>query len=470
MPIITINEVETPSLAAFDVTENVVALPILKARDFELKDGIELTGNTDITDDIVDYVDLDDSPILLKSVSDLRSAIDIKTFVEGELDKSFVIAHELLSQGLMVVIKPILYPNASSMGYVITTSTTEVDSEGRETEVVTYSLGKNTSANIPTYDEAHEIVENAVVNNGAMEVFKDRNSFNVKFITTGGYTNAGNYKVESSEEVISDMGETIMNIAAARGDAVALIDFREIFTSEADVQNTVASANNLVNNSDGKYAAAFLPWCTFSSSASGSSANYDLPGSFAYLMAYANSVKTNANWFAAAGVTRGRIPGLIKPLFNVGEGLMHLLQGDTSNSDYTANIAVNPIYNAGTYGYRIWGNRTLDLPGVENTKFTNFLNVRILLCDIKKQVYHAAMRVTFEPNDDIVWINFKTLANSLLDRMKSGRGLSWYKWTKEAIEEKAKIKATLTIRPIEAVESFDITILLTDDEASVEEE
>lgn len=93
----------------------------------------------------------------------------------------------------------------------------------------------------------------------------------------------------------------------------------------------------------------------------------------------------------------------------------------------------------------------------------------MLLCDIKKQIYHTAMRCTFEPNDDIVWINFKTLANSLLDRMKSGRGISWYKWTKEVAEEKATIKATLTIQPIEAVESFDINIILTDDEATIEE-
>jgi hypothetical protein len=91
------------------------------------------------------------------------------------------------------------------------------------------------------------------------------------------------------------------------------------------------------------------------------------------------------------------------------------------------------------------------------------------MCDIKKQIYHSAMRVTFEPNDDIVWINFKTLTNSLLEQMKSGRGLEWYKWRKEHVTQKALIKATLTIQPIEAVESFDFTIVLTDEEATIEE-
>lgn len=101
--------------------------------------------------------------------------------------------------------------------------------------------------------------------------------------------------------------------------------------------------------------------------------------------------------------------------------------------------------------------------------YMNFLNVRILLCDIKKQVYNAAMRVTFEPNDDIVWVNFKTLVNATLEKMKSGRGISWYKWTREYTDQKALIKATLTIKPIEAVESFDINVMLTDQDASVEE-
>lgn len=150
---------------------------------------------------------------------------------------------------------------------------------------------------------------------------------------------------------------------------------------------------------------------------------------------------------------------------------MHTLQQD-SEAASKLDIAINPIYNAGTYGYRIWGNRVLggiSSNAVEADKYSNFLNIRVLLCDIKKQVYHSAMRVTFEPNDDIVWINFKTLSNSLLDRMKSGRGISWYKWTKEKSDKLATIVAILTIKPIEAVESFEINIVLTDEEASIEE-
>ena len=218
-----------------------------------------------------------------------------------------------------------------------------------------------------------------------------------------------------------------------------------------------------------KYAASFYPWCLFSTNFSVKESYVTMPACFAYLKAYANSVKTNANWFATSGITRGAIPNLVRPLKEVGEAIMHVLQGDTKYDGLYSLNKVNPIYNAGTYGYRIWGNRVAwNTQDISNLLYQEFLNVRILLCDIKKQIYHSAMRVTFEPNDDIVWVNFKTLANTLLDKMKSGRGLQYYRWSKE-ISPKATIKASLTIKPIEAVESFDINIILTEEETTVDE-
>lgn len=219
------------------------------------------------------------------------------------------------------------------------------------------------------------------------------------------------------------------------------------------------------------YSACFFPWCTFTTSAGGVTTTTKMPACFAYLKAYANSVKSNANWFAASGVTRGQIPDMVAPAFDVGESLMHILQGDVAydNTNFL-QLRVNPIYNAGSYGYRIWGNRTTWASSTATKlRYQEFLNVRILVCDIKKQTFHAAMRTTFEPNDDIVWINFKGLVNTLLEQMVSGRGLMFYRWTKQKADDKATIKATLTIRPIEAVESFDINVILTEDETTLTE-
>jgi len=427
MPNIIIREFEAPQLATFDITENTVLIPMLYARDF----------NEEIDDYTVSQVE---STLFTDADTFSTWARSHSVTVDEFVDRSYIMAYELLLQGMNVVIKPILFDN--------------------------HTIGASIDE-----DTAYDILENAI-SDGALSEFKDRNLFNIKFITTGGYANCGKtYVKDGGAEASAIAYETIRQLAQSRGDAIALIEFRDYFEDEEDLLNSIQNDYKDSNEGADLFAAAFFPWFTFNTSAVSYSSQQriSMPASFGYLMAYANSVKSNANWFAAAGTIRGLIPGLIKPVFNVGEALMHTLQGDNELGE-SLKIMVNPIYNAGTYGYRIWGNRVVSKTSIaQDDRYMNFLNVRMLLCDIKKQIFHTAMRCTFEPNDDIVWINFKTLANSLLDRMKSGRGISWYKWTKERAEEKATIKATLTIKPVEAVESFDINIILTDEEVEIAE-
>lgn len=447
MPNIIINEQEEVTFAPFDVTENTVLIPMLYARTVNTIEEYE-DSETVITKNI--YGESEDLPgVLYTSAAKLKSDIlgsNHAVYIDAErtefIDKSYIMAYKLLLQGLNVVIKPITYDNINM-------------------------------TNVISIDEAYQIMEDAI-NNGALDEFKDRNIFNIKFITTGGYANFDReYFIDEEDSESSEATSmrtysynTIRALARERGDAVALVELGEYFENKEELFESIQKYE--LDSSNDLNAAAFFPWASLSIPEINSSSPILMPASFCYLLAYAQSVKSNANWFAAAGTVRGLIPGLIRPSFEVGEALMHTLQGDEEAGE-SLSIMVNPIYNAGTYGYRIWGNRVVFKSDIQADRFMNFLNVRMLLCDIKKQIFHAAMRCTFEPNDDIVWINFKTLASSLLDRMKSGRGISWYKWTKEIAPRKAMIKATLTIRPIEAVESFDINIVLTDEEATIEE-
>ena len=440
MPNIIINEQEEVTFAPFDVTENTVLIPMLYARSYT---PVETTDTSESVITRYVYDEVENLPgILYTSASKFKSEMkDHTVYVDGTTveftDKSYIMAYKLLLQGLNVVIKPITYDNINLTRFIST-------------------------------DDAYRLLEEAI-NDGALEEFKDRNIFNIKFITTGAYANCSrDYFVEDSESNVRETSSytIIRALARERGDAIALVEFGEYFE---DKDSLFEKINTYSVDSDADLnAAAFFPWALISIPEFNASGPISMPASFCYLSAYANSVKSNANWFAAAGTVRGLVPGLIKPCFEVGEALMHVLQNDEEAGE-PLPIMINPIYNAGTYGYRIWGNRVVYKSDVQADRFMNFLNVRMLLCDIKKQIFHAAMRCTFEPNDDIVWINFKTLASSLLDRMKSGRGISWYKWTKEIAPRKAMIKATLTIRPIEAVESFDINIVLTDEEATIEE-
>jgi hypothetical protein len=93
---------------------------------------------------------------------------------------------------------------------------------------------------------------------------------------------------------------------------------------------------------------------------------------------------------------------------------------------------------------------------------SSFLNIRQLCCDIKKTLYRAARRFTFEPNSDTLWINFKGAITPLLEEMKTNQGIRGYKIVKEATDQKATLKAVVKIIPIEAVEDFDLTVELSD--------
>lgn len=448
MPYIKINETETTSYVAFDITDNTVLIPMLYVRSIAKVDA----GGDYLETDVPAAIEYDSASTFKNDMALGKATIhgiDARRFatVNSLYDKSYVMAYELLLQGMHVVIKPIKFDNKAYW---------------KEDEEVTTG---NTEL---TFEEYFEILHEAITEKNAFEEFKDRNLFNIKFITTGGYPNAGDiyeYEDEETKETKlfrSTMHTTITDIAQARGDAIALVELKEDIYDKDTLLAEIEKVDSVGENY--KFAAAFTPWAPFTISAVSTTNEYVMPACFAYLKAFSNSVQSNANWFAASGVSRGYVPDMGVPVLNIGESLMHVLQGDPEAST-NLNVCFNPIYNAGSYGYRIWGNRVMyQTSDDRKRKYQDFLNVRILLCDIRKQVFHAAMRTSFEPNDDIVWINFKTLANTLLDKMKSGRGISWYNWTKKKATDKALITATLSIKPIEAVESFDITVRLTDED------
>lgn len=286
---------------------------------------------------------------------------------------------------------------------------------------------------------------------------KDKYKYDFKFICSGCDTDDGNLAFASD----------MIGVATSRGDCFALIDHaKSIVPSEdktyaEEVHDTLAP----FATATGKFAAAFSPWGQFTIGGE----NIELPGSFAYLSALASSLSTYPVWFAVAGSKRGVIPGFVKPLYEYGQKDVELLGSrdmvETSgNWEFGSNdnegFAVNPICNINPYGYIIWGNRTL----VMNSGLTaySFLNIRNIVCEIKKNLFNSANKYMFEQNNDILWINFQSNVAPVLERMKAGSGIVDYKLTKESTNRKGTLKATIKIIPIEAVEDFDLTVELND--------
>ena len=457
MPRIIINEDELTTFAQFNATENSVLIPLFVTNDKEPKRYTSLSSfKKDFPIGTIknDKDSEGNYPINIEG-GVVSYWIETKTFTEPDsseekyreiawFDKSYLMICELLSAGLVVVVAPITHE---------------------------------------PFEKESDIIEE--IQNVNFSSFGDKNLWNIKFITTGAYPNV---LWTDSPEQGQEPGATgayagIRKVASSRGDCISLMEFPEETPFDKDASSQSSESKKSLKDyiesiqAGAKCEAAFYPWGTYNTAAAGLSNQTvsSMPACFGYLLAVAiNSLNNNADWLANSGVIRGKVPGLSSLKYNIGESAMHYLQCDIVSEDDTdgdanTNMAVNPIMPVGTYGIRIWGNRTTASDGITDN-YSNFLNVRILLCDIKKQLYHSSLRITFEPNDDIAWINFKKLNNTLLDQMQSGRGIQWYRWKKLVAGKKATLKALLTVKPIEALEYFDITVSLAEDETVEVEE
>ena len=113
----------------------------------------------------------------------------------------------------------------------------------------------------------------------------------------------------------------------------------------------------------------------------------------------------------------------------------------------------------------LWGNRTantLRAGDDDDLIASDFLNIRQLCCTLKKQIYVACRQLTFDPNSEMLWINFKNKIRPILEKMKADQGIQDYEFVKIANAPKATLKAQIRIVPIEAVEDFEIDVMLED--------
>lgn len=303
--------------------------------------------------------------------------------------------------------------------------------------------------------------------------------YQVKYITSGGYP-VFEYDYAGDSNAIA---RQMVAVAELRGDAVALIDHtnkpERALTGSNSVYNAVNGVLKLSTTDDlDTYAAMTTPWGNYTltgtyayklgieaTSKTNSVTTQDFGGSFAYLTCLAKSLKSNPNWYAIAGATRGLVPNLNNLRVN-----KMLTNAIANNYQEDGKVCINAITNIKPYGYCIWGNRTMrDQSSATRKGYAiGFLNLRNLVCDVKKQAHLAAQSLMFEQNTDILWINFKSLMTPLLDKMVSGSGLSGYKIVKVSSDSKTKLKALIKIYPVYAVEQFEIAIQITDEEVSVQ--
>ena len=320
-----------------------------------------------------------------------------------------------------------------------------------------------------------------------LDFLQDKDNYNIKFLTTGclnaigceldpdGILQDSNSKVNAKFDF--SIANALTKIASERKDCAALlsVDYStakvkngDIFADQLSAAiNTGADGGDNVQDGKGlettggqeSYGAIFLPNFTTSVSIGTTTNSITMPSIWGYLAKYGTCLGKGQEWLSIANSTRGSVadmgtPDLIITKYNMDETIIKDNQGSSFNG----------IVNLRPYGSVIWGDRTL-LKLVNKVKATAYLSLRMLICDVSKRAYQAAVRNTYESNNDITWFNFKSRITDLLSEVVAAGVLSNYSVTKAvAIEKDVNIYNTITCKitlyPNLPVENFDIYINL----------
>lgn len=358
--------------------------------------------------------------------------VGVPMYEQGAEDKSYICAKELIARGI-----PVVYERVNAL---------------------------DATANISDlYD--------AMAGTGANDVFenlKDKGEYTVKYITSGGYPTFEYYGVtEGGGNIIVNK---MLSCASHRGDCTALIDATDNPDRVLVASNTTSVYYNATNTSsaykistNGDYGAICNPtWVSVTCDINGTSEI--MPPSYCYLTALAKSMQDgNPNFLSIAGVSRGFIPNFIS--LHTNKVLTNAIAESYEND---IGICINAITNIKPYGYCFWGNRTLLNNAIAGDKTAfSFLNIRNLVSDIKKIVYTTAKRYMFEQNNDVLQVNFQNAVEPTLKAMKAGNGIKNYSFKFNKTSDKTKLSVTIKIVPVYAVEDFDISIVMENEEVTV---
>lgn len=319
----------------------------------------------------------------------------------------------------------------------------------------------------------------------AWDFLNDKNSYDIKFITTGNHytvpvtTGASSIQGTTTYSFDFELANRALEIPTNRKDCALLLDldydaasakantlaadFKSALecTAENDLINAltkVRTEDDLSETCVSSRAYTAFSNCLMSYSGTNGTITLTVPGSFAYLYAYATVNNVATSWLPISGVTRGVIGDVFTPDIELSKYFL-----DTQIITDGAGVSFNGIVNVRSYGYTIWGDRTL-IPqdAVRGVQATSYFSLRNLVSDIAKTAYNSAIRYTYETNNDVTWLNFKQAIVTLLDQMVSSGVLQTYKIGKipSTDTERNKMKALIKIYPVLPVENFDVYINL----------
>lgn len=130
---------------------------------------------------------------------------------------------------------------------------------------------------------------------------------------------------------------------------------------------------------------------------------------------FSRTARVAEQWFAPAGIQRGKLLTALDVEYSPSQGERDLLYGSGN--------AVNSIVKFPQDGIVVFGQRTLQ----RQATVLDRVNVRMLLNYLKKTLSKSLRGYTFEPNDTILWRQVTSTLEPILGDVQGRRGISAFK-------------------------------------------
>lgn len=262
-----------------------------------------------------------------------------------------------------------------------------------------------TANGIPLDPAYSSELDAAVIGNPQLQtgIYSVQNSetFDINLLATPGFT---------SGAVIGQC----LQLCESRGDTLYLVDppFGLRPQQVVDWHNgmLLSDLSNAINSS---YGALYWGWLKIFDQFN--QQNIWVPPSGHVSAVFSRTSRVAEQWFAPAGINRGRLLTALEVEYNPSLGERDLLYG-SGNS-------VNPIVAFPQDGIVIFGQRTLQRTETALSR----VGVRMLLIYLKKNMIRILRSFIFEPNDTTTWSQVRTVLNPFLADIQSRRGLDGFK-------------------------------------------
>lgn len=297
---------------------------------------------------------------------------------------------------------------------------------------------------IPTLPAQSTALDSAVIGNPALStgIFALQNpeTYDFNLLATPGF---------ASGPVIAQAIQFCEN----RGDVLYLVDPPYGLRPQQviDWHNGMLTSD-LASTLNSSYAALYWSWLKVNDLFNGGT--IWVPPSGHVAAVFARTARDTEQWFAPAGLNRGRLLSALDIEYNPTQGERDALYGSGN--------AVNAIVNFTQQGITVWGQRTLQRASTALDR----VNVRMLLIFLKKNLTLLLRSFVFEQNDATTRALVTTTINPFLADVSARRGLTAYNTvcdetnnTPERIDRN-ELWVSVFIKPTRAIEFIVLNLVI----------